>query len=126
MSSDVRRSKRLRDDTLTCERCGVSFLWTIEEQRHADSPPEAPVFCPGCRRLTPQEGRERGLVKWYDPRKKYGFVVRQKADEIFVHRSQLIEQTRLREGDLVEFSVTTGEKGVMASDVRVLSRPDDD
>ena len=74
----------------------------------------------GCRRVAAPADRERGVVKWYNGRKHYGFIVRQKADEIFTHRSQLAERGRLREGDLVEFTVTDGEKGLMAVDVRVL------
>ncbi|MBI1297884.1 hypothetical protein GC175_23365 [bacterium] len=114
-----------------CDNCGVSFLWTIEEQHQEEQHrieaevtgnADAPVFCPACRRLATPVGRERGVVKWYDGRKHYGFIVRQREDEIFTHRSQLAERGRLHEGDLVEFTVTTGEKGLMAADVRVLAR----
>lgn len=122
MADGMRREKRLRDETLTCERCGVVFLWAVEEQHQQPRPSGGvPVYCPGCRFLAPEIARERGVVKWYNPRKQYGFIVRQKAAEIFFHRSQLSESSRPREGDLVEFSVMEGEKGVMAADVRLLT-----
>ena len=134
MTSETKRNKRHRDEMCVCDNCGVSFLWTIEEQHQMETEIEtemetemetkadAPEFCPACRRLATPSGRERGVVKWYDGRKHYGFIVRQKEDEIFTHRSQLAERGRLHEGDLVEFTVTTGEKGLMAADVRVLAR----
>ena len=93
-----------------------------EIETEMETKADAPEFCPACRRLATPSGRERGVVKWYDGRKHYGFIVRQKEDEIFTHRSQLAERGRLHEGDLVEFTVTTGEKGLMAADVRVLAR----
>ena len=126
MSETSRKERRLRDQSLLCERCGVNFLWTTEEQRQGNQVAgDAPHYCSGCHVLLPSQSRERGLVKWYDPRKKYGFIVRQKADEIFTHRSQLMVIGRLREGDLVEFSVVEGVKGLMAADVQVLHRPDE-
>lgn len=123
MADGIRKEKRLRDETLICERCGVTFLWTVEEQ-HQRPPSQGgvPGYCPGCQILMPTSTRERGVVKWYNARKQYGFIVRQQAAEIFAHRSQLGDLGRLQEGDLVEFSVVEGEKGVMAADVRLLAR----
>lgn len=117
--SEPRQAKRKRDEMCQCARCGVEFLWSAEEQRHQVEN-EAPTTCAGCRMLTPTAGRERGVVKWYDPRKKYGFIVRQKETEIFTHRSQVEESGRLHEGDLVEFRAVQGDKGWMASEVRRL------
>jgi cold shock protein len=123
MADGIRKEKRLRDETLICERCGVSFLWTVEEQhQHSQAQRGISTRCPGCQILMPDATRERGVVKWYNPRKQYGFVIRQKAAEIFIHRSQLSELNRLQEGDLVEFSVVEGEKGLMAADLHLLQR----
>ena len=123
MADGNRRERRWRDETLICERCGVTFLWTAEERRQLDRSTErAPSHCPGCRTLMPAPGRERGVVKWYNPRKKYGFIVHQKAPEIFTHRSAFEDVGRLQEGDLVEFTVVEGKKGPMAASVRLLQR----
>jgi len=137
------KRREMGDAMYYCERCGVSFLWTAEEQHQAaesgNSKPDSaksnnakpnnakpnsakPDYCPGCRRLLAAPGRERGLVKWYNHRKKYGFVIRTSGPEIFTHRSGFDGMGRVRPGDLVEFAVEEGEKGPMAVDVRLLAR----
>lgn len=111
------------DEMLRCERCGVTFLWTQEEQRQKENAPRTrPEHCPGCRALLPQPNRERGLVKWYSTRSKYGFVSRADGPDIFAHRSGFDGVGRLRTGDLVEFAVAQGEKGPMAVDLRLVQR----
>lgn len=115
------RERRFRDEMLICERCGVSFLWTVEEQKRAEAD-QAPVHCPGCRHLLPPPGWERGVVKWYNARKKYGFIARQKGPELFAHRSRFAAPCRLAPGDLVEFRVEEGDQGPMAVDLRLLVR----
>jgi cold shock protein len=121
MVSSKRREQHAKDETLICERCNVNFLWSIEEQ-HQRGHEQAPSYCPGCRVLMPTADRERGVVKWYNPRKRYGFIVRQKAADIFTHQAEFVEIRRLQEGDLVEFSVVPGDKGPMAAEVRLLHR----
>lgn len=111
------------DEMLCCERCGVSFLWTAEEQRRQTEHSRGrPDCCPGCRLLLPARGRERGLVKWYSTRKKYGFIARSSGPELFAHRSHFDGVGRLRPGDLVEFAVEAGDKGPMAVEVRLLQK----
>ena len=119
------KRREMSDAMLYCERCGVSFLWTAEEQRQQDELGKAkPVHCPGCRMLLAAPGRERGLVKWYNERKKYGFITRTAGSELFAHRSQFDGISRLHPGDLVEFAVEEGEKGPMAVAVRRLTIDD--
>jgi len=112
------------DQTLYCERCGISFLWSSEEQLVAAEGGRVtrPQHCPGCRELLPASDRERGLVKWFNHRKRYGFLTRAEMPDLFVHRSALSDTIRLRPGDLVEFSVTDGERGPAASEVILLIR----
>jgi len=113
----------LKDEILYCERCGISFLWSMEEQADAQSENAGrPLLCPGCRHSLPPADRERGLVKWWSVRKKYGFIVRTGHPDIFAHRSQVQGATRLREGDLVEFGVEEREKGPAAVEIRLLDR----
>ena len=123
------RTASLSDRTLHCTRCGVEFLWPREEQAPAA---ERPAYCAGCRRLLPAATRERGLVKWFNARRRYGFITRGNGDEIFVHGSQVeraqdgptsgstIGRRRLLEGDLVEFAVGESERGPQAETVRIL------
>ncbi len=112
----------MNDQMILCERCGVTFLWTIEEQRNAAGRPKRPPQCMGCAYLLPAPERERGLVKWYSARKKYGFIMPRSGPELFAHRSRFKEVGRLRQGDLVEFSVAQSERGPEAVEVRLLSR----
>lgn len=119
LEKDVIMSFTVQDETRYCDNCGISFLWTGEEQR-LENKLETPVRCPGCRQLLPDDGRERGMVKWYNARKRFGFIVRPGAEEIFVHRSALKGTNRLREGDLVEYRVADGKSGLAAHAVRVL------
>ena len=114
-------SKNVQDETCYCANCGVSFLWIGEEQRLNDDS-DAPSYCPGCRQLLPNEERERGMVKWYNTRKRFGFIVRPGTEEIFVHRSALKGTNRLREGDLVEYHVAEEKSGLSARAVRILTR----
>jgi CspA family cold shock protein len=117
------KRRGMSDEMLYCERCGVSFLWTAEEQHQkTDSDNVKPHHCLGCRLLLADSGRERGLVKWYNERKKYGFVTRTSGPEIFIHRSGFDGMGRVRPGDLVEFAVEEGDKGPMAVEVRLLAR----
>jgi CspA family cold shock protein len=113
------------DQTQYCENCGISFLWSAEEQKALAAQTKGsstpPRLCPGCRVILPAAGRERGLVKWYNHRKRYGFLVRRDHPELFAHGSDLINAKSMRPGDLVEFSVATGERGPMAQEIVVLA-----
>ena len=63
--------------------------------------------------------REKGTVKWFNAAKGFGFIQRQSGEDVFVHFSA-IESSGYRsldEGASVEFEVTTGPKGLQASNV---------
>jgi CspA family cold shock protein len=115
--------ERSQDEICYCDRCGVAFLWTAEEQRAAVR--AAPLHCPACRMLLPPAGRERGMVKWYNTRKRFGFIVRREHPEIFVHGADLVEGGSLRPGDLVEFDIAEDDRGPAAKAVRVVGRAAD-
>lgn len=116
--------RKQQDEMLFCERCGISFLWTSEEQKQtaAGRSGLAPTLCAGCRHLLPGPQRERGLIKWYNLRKNYGFILRRNAPDLYVHGSALLQRQRLGPGDLVEFSVASTERGPAAQAVSVLER----
>jgi cold shock CspA family protein len=118
-------NRKQRDETLYCERCGIAFLWPVEEQRATlteGAPNKAPTHCPGCRHLLPAPGRERGEVKFYNARKQFGFLTRRTGGELFVHGSALTARQRLSPGDLVEYSIIETERGPAATDLVVLEK----
>ena len=62
---------------------------------------------------------KKGSVKFFNGTKGFGFVIEDDTkDEYFVHVSGLIDQ--IQEGDLVEFELKEGKKGLNAVDVRVI------
>ncbi|MBL9149757.1 MAG: cold-shock protein [Phycisphaerae bacterium] len=67
-----------------------------------------------------------GTVKWFDPRKGFGFVVGPGGQDIFVHFS-VIEQPdgfrTLKDGERVKYCAAVGTKGWSASKVQSLGRP---
>ncbi len=101
-----------------CGSCGIDFLWTVEEQDSVS----APVLCPMCRRLAPPLGRRRGIVKWFNHSKGYGFITPPEGPELFVHKSALAPGQPLpRAGQLVEFAVRPGPRGLQAEEVLALA-----
>ncbi|MBM4006750.1 MAG: cold shock domain-containing protein [Planctomycetes bacterium] len=62
-----------------------------------------------------------GNVKWFDPRKGYGFIVGPQGQDIFVHFS-VIDQAEgfktLRDGEAVTYSASKGQKGWSATAVK--------
>ncbi|MEM6459687.1 MAG: cold shock domain-containing protein [Planctomycetota bacterium] len=67
----------------------------------------------------------RGAVKWFDPKKGYGFINGPQGQDVFVHYSQIGGDgfRSLRDGEEVEYELTEGEKGFQA---RAVSRVESD
>jgi CspA family cold shock protein len=65
--------------------------------------------------------KSKGKVKWFSDTKGYGFISPDDGgDDVFVHYSTVQggdEFKSLKEGDSVEFEVTTGPKGKQAANV---------
>ena len=60
-----------------------------------------------------------GKVKWFNNEKGYGFIIKENYDDIFVHYSQIQDEgfKTLEEGQVVEFELVTGDKGLQAQNV---------
>ncbi|MEK7442363.1 MAG: cold-shock protein [Chloroflexota bacterium] len=63
--------------------------------------------------------RITGTVKWFNATKGYGFIAQEGGEDVFVHFSvvQMEGYRKLKEGQVVEFSVEKGPKGLQAANV---------
>jgi CspA family cold shock protein len=78
---------------------------------------------------TEDQNTQTGVVKWFNPTKRFDFIApdgEEEGNALFVHLNELAEGTRsMEEGDRVEFVVAQGEKGPMATQVRVIRDTED-
>lgn len=60
-----------------------------------------------------------GKVKWFNPRKGYGFIAAEDGRDVFVHYASIAGEgyKSLAEGDEVSFDIVEGEKGPRAENV---------
>lgn len=65
---------------------------------------------------------ERGVVKWFNDAKGYGFIQRENGSDVFVHYSAIAGEgfRSLAEGQQVEFEVEEGPRGLNARNVKLL------
>lgn len=63
---------------------------------------------------------EQGKVKWFDPKKGYGFIIGPAGQDVFVHYSQILGDgfRSLKDGEDVAYELTQGEKGWQARGVQ--------
>ncbi len=61
----------------------------------------------------------RGQVKWFDPKKGFGFIVGPEDQDVFVHFSQIQGDgfRLLRDGETVDYELVEGDKGFQAREV---------
>jgi CspA family cold shock protein len=114
-----------RDTLVTCTECGREFVFRVERQRElAERGDEVlvPELCPGCRQRTQYGGKLHGRVKWFDAGKGYGFIAQDAGDEIFFHRSNVVQEDGklppLEEGQEVLYEATETPKGPAATQVQ--------
>lgn len=60
-----------------------------------------------------------GTVKWFSPKKGYGFITMDDGQDVFVHYTAIGGNgfRSLAEGEKVQFEVTQGPKGLQAANV---------
>ena len=64
-----------------------------------------------------------GKVKWFDPKKGYGFIIGEEGQDVFVHYSSIGGDgfRALKDGETVDYEMVQGDKGFQARNV---NRPD--
>lgn len=63
--------------------------------------------------------RVTGTVKWFNNAKGFGFITHEGGDDVFVHFRSIQGDgyKTLDEGQVVEFNLTQGPKGMQAEEV---------
>ena len=63
---------------------------------------------------------ERGIVKWFNDTKGFGFITRENGPDVFVHYSAIQADgfRSLAAGEAVTFDLVQGPKGPQAANVR--------
>jgi CspA family cold shock protein len=69
----------------------------------------------------------KGLVKWFNDAKGFGFVEHEKGD-VFIHFSSIETAgfKTLKNGEEIEYELEDGDKGLHAKNVRRISIPQDE
>lgn len=63
-----------------------------------------------------------GQVKWFDPKKGYGFILGPQGQDVFIHYSQIDGDgfRSLKDGQEVRYTLLQGEKGYQAQDAEMV------
>jgi cold shock protein len=61
-----------------------------------------------------------GKVKWFDNKKGFGFIAQDSGLDVFVHHTAILGQgfKTLNEGEVVDFEIIEGNKGLKAQNVQ--------
>ncbi len=62
----------------------------------------------------------KGKIKWYNPRKGYGFIVSEDGKDIFIHHADVPTDVNLNDDDPVEYEIEKSEKGSKAKNLKKL------
>jgi CspA family cold shock protein len=68
----------------------------------------------------------KGIIKWFNNEKGYGFINGSVDEDIFVHYTAIKQDgyKTLSEGQIVEFDLVKTEKGLQATNVRTVKEKD--
>jgi CspA family cold shock protein len=110
---------------ITCQRCGMGFMMTENYRAYLDkwgANLVVPVQCLNCFWHAGPLPKQRGQVKWFNPRKQYGFIVDENGCEVFFHQKQLLEPDGdyPHEGEPVRFHVRYAAKGPEAVNIETI------
>ena len=107
-----------------CKRCGTSFIlspnyrdWLARRGVKVIQP----MLCATCFSKVGPLPKQRGVIKWFNPHKRYGFISAEEGEDVFFHQEQIVEGEEVaHEGLRARFHVRYAEKGPQALNVEVL------
>jgi CspA family cold shock protein len=110
---------------VVCERCGNSFILSSNYRdwlARRGVKVIRPMLCMTCFMKVGPLPKQRGVVKWFNPNKHYGFISVEEGEDVFFHQRQIIEddESRTYEGQTAQFHVQHAEKGPQALNVELL------
>jgi CspA family cold shock protein len=110
---------------IVCQRCGRGFILAktyADLVRRRGIKVIVPPLCPTCFLGGGPLPKQRGEVKWFNPRKRYGFITTEAGEEVFFHRDQLLEDDghTPREGQEARFHLHYPHKGPEALNVELM------
>ena len=67
----------------------------------------------------------KGTVKWFDPKKGFGFVLNDSGEDVFVHYTSIDGDgfRCLRNGQVVEYEQFDSGKGLQGKNVQIMETP---
>lgn len=111
--------------SITCQRCGSGFVFTrtyhdLLVRRGVKE--ITPLLCPTCFLVDGPFPKQRGEVKWFNPRKQYGFIATEEGEQVFFHQKQILNDNNAvpREGQIVHFHLHYPPKGPEALNVELV------
>lgn len=74
-----------------------------------------------------ETGTLKGIVKWFNDAKGFGFIEHTSGDDVFVHYSVIESEgfKTLKDGEVVEYEMKKGPKGLQASRVTRTAKKED-
>ncbi len=114
-----------RSDSVVCQRCGRGFIATVNYRdflARRGVQVVVPVLCTTCFLRTGPQPKQQGEVKWFNPRKRYGFIVTDEGEDVFLHQRQILDGKcdRLHQGQAVLFHLHHSPKGPEALNVELI------
>jgi CspA family cold shock protein len=107
-----------------CQRCGRGFIVTksyLDYLAQRGAKIKVPMLCMTCFVKVGPLPKQQGEVKWFNPKKRYGFIVAEDGQEVFVHQRQILNQqgNTPREGQNALFHWGRSKKGPEALNVEL-------
>jgi CspA family cold shock protein len=111
--------------TIICQRCGCGFVLTSTYRdflARRGVKVAVPVQCMRCFLQAGPLPKQRGQVKWFSPRKGYGFITTVEDKDVFFHQNELVvgNGNLPHEGQGTRFHLRHSVKGSEAVNVELV------